>query len=152
MHIADVTKLGGKDRRPKRVGRGEGSGWGKTSGRGHKGAGQRSGWKQRGLQEGGQMPTFRRIPKRGFSNFKFRIEYQVVNVAALDRAFAANGHVTAEALHAAGLIRSRSQPVKVLGEGTLGKKLIVDAAAFSESAMEKIKGAGGEARVLAAKD
>src|SRR5262245_4023126 len=138
MHIADVTKLGGRDRRPKRVGRGEGSGWGKTSGRGNKGSGQRSGWKQRGLQEGGQMPIFRRIPKRGFSNFKFTTRYQVVNVAALEKAFNASAHVTAEALHQAGLIRKHSEPVKILGTGELKKKLTVDAAAFSESAMEKI--------------
>ncbi|MEK7731114.1 MAG: 50S ribosomal protein L15, partial [Planctomycetota bacterium] len=75
MHIAEITKLAGADRRPKRVGRGEGSGSGKTSGRGTKGAGARSGWKQRGLQEGGQMPTFRRMPKRGFSNAQFEVRY-----------------------------------------------------------------------------
>ena len=149
MHIAEITKRGGKDRRPKRVGRGEGSGWGKTSGRGNKGSGQRSGWKQRGLQEGGQMPIFRRIPKRGFSNFHFRTAYQVVNVGALDKVFEANAHVTAEALRQAGLIRKLSGPVKVLGEGALGKKLTVDAAAFSQAAMEKIKSAGGEARISA---
>lgn len=149
MHIADVTKLGGKDRRPKRVGRGEGSGWGKTSGRGNKGAGQRSGWKQRGLQEGGQMPIFRRIPKRGFNNFNFTTRYQVVNLAALEKAFNANAHVTAEALQEAGLIRKHSDPVKILGDGSLTKKLTIDAAAFSETAMDKIKAAGGQARVMA---
>jgi len=148
MDIASITGKGGRDRRPKRVGRGEGSGWGKTCGRGNKGCGQRSGWKQRGLQEGGQMPTFRRIPKRGFSNFNFTTCYQVVNVGALDAAFSDNAHVTADALREAGLIRSKTDPVKILGEGKITKKLVVDAAAYSESAMEKIKAAGGEARIL----
>lgn len=149
MHIAEITKKAGADRRPKRVGRGEGSGWGKTSGRGNKGAGQRSGWKQRGLQEGGQMPHFRRIPKRGFSNAKYRVEYVVVNVDDLDRVFTPGAHVTKQALLDAGLVRCSTMPIKVLGNGKLSKKLIVDAAAFSASAMEKIKGAGGEARVQA---
>lgn len=94
------------------------------------------------------MPTFRRIPKRGFSNFNFTTRYQVVNVGAMETAFAANAHVTSESLRAAGLIHSQTEPVKVLGEGKLGKKLTIDAAAFSESAMEKIKAAGGEARIL----
>jgi len=149
MHIAEITKRAGRDRRPKRVGRGEGSGWGKTSGRGTKGAGQRSGWKQRGLQEGGQMPPFRRIPKRGFSNAQFRVEYVVVNVDDLDKTFASEAHVTPQAMLDARLIRTTSAPVKVLGNGKLTKKLTVDAAGFSKSAMEKIKEAGGEARIQA---
>lgn len=147
MHIAEITKLAGADRRPKRVGRGEGSGSGKTSGRGTKGAGARSGWKQRGLQEGGQMPTFRRMPKRGFSNVQFEVRYSVVNVSALEETYPANAHVTPQALRESGLIRNLRLPVKVLGDGSLTKKLTVDAAKFSRSAMEKIKQAGGEARV-----
>jgi large subunit ribosomal protein L15 len=130
------------------VGRGEGSGHGKTSGRGHKGSGQRSGWKQRGLQEGGQMPTFRRMPKRGFSNAKFRVEYNVVNLSDLDARFDANAHVTPQALREFGLVRSNRHPIKILGDGKLTKKLKIDAAAFSKSAMEKIQAAGGEARVI----
>jgi large subunit ribosomal protein L15 len=147
MHIAEITKLAGADRRPKRVGRGEGSGSGKTSGRGTKGAGARSGWKQRGLQEGGQMPTFRRMPKRGFNNAQFEVRYSVVNVAALEETYPANTHVTPQALRESGLIRNLRLPVKILGDGSLTKKLTVDAAKFSRSAMEKIKQAGGEARV-----
>ena len=147
MHIAEITKLAGADRRPKRVGRGEGSGSGKTSGRGTKGAGARTGWKQRGLQEGGQMPAFRRMPKRGFSNAQFEVRYSVVNVAALEEAYPANTHVTPQALRESGLIRNLRFPVKVLGDGSLTKKLTVEAAKFSRSAMEKIKQAGGEARV-----
>ncbi len=95
------------------------------------------------------MPTFRRIPKRGFSNAKFRVCYSVVNVEGLEAAFADNAHVNAVALREAGLIRSLTQPIKVLGEGNLTKKLTVDAAKYSRSAMEKIQKAGGEARVLA---
>lgn len=147
MHFAEITEKAGRDRRPKRLGRGEGSGHGKTSGRGHKGGGQRSGWKQRGLQEGGQMPTFRRIPKRGFSNAKFRIAYTVVNLDDLEDKFAANAHVTPQSLREFGLVRS-NLPIKVLGGGKLTKKLKVDAAAFSKSAMERIQAVGGEARVV----
>ena len=147
MHIAEITKRAGADRRPKRVGRGEGSGSGKTSGRGTKGCGQRSGWKQRGLREGGQMPTFRRIPKRGFSNAQFETRYSVVNVEALEETYPANFHVTPQALRESGLIRNLRLPVRVLGDGSLTKKLPVDAAKFSRSATEKIKQAGGEARV-----
>jgi large subunit ribosomal protein L15 len=148
MQIADITSKAGANRRPKRLGRGESSGSGKTSGRGHKGCGSRSGWKQRGLQEGGQMPLFRQIPKRGFSNVKFTKRFAVVNLAEIDAKFQANTHVTPEALREAGLIRNLKQPVKILGGGSLTKKLKIDAACFSESAMEKIKAAGGEPRVL----
>ena len=147
MHIAEITKHAGADRRPKRVGRGESSGSGKTCGRGTKGCGARAGWKKRALREGGQMPTFRRMPKRGFSNAQFETRYHVVNVEALETTYPANFHVTPQALRESGLIRSVRLPVKVLGEGTLTKKLTVDAAKFSRSAIEKITQAGGEARV-----
>ena len=93
------------------------------------------------------MPTFRRIPKRGFSNAQFEVRYSVVNVAALEEAFPANTHVTPQALRESGLIRNLRLPVKVLGDGSLTKKLTVDAAKFSRAAMEKIQQAGGEARV-----
>lgn len=92
------------------------------------------------------MPTFRRIPKRGFSNVQFTVRYSVVNVASLEERFAAGAHVTPQAMAEAGLIRSAKHPVKVLGHGDLKKKLLVDAAKFSSSALEKIKAAGGEAR------
>ncbi len=147
MHIAEITERAGADRRPKRVGRGEGSGSGKTSGRGTKGCGARSGWKRRGMQEGGQMPTFRRMPKRGFSNAQFETRYHVVNVEALETAYPADFHVTPQELRESGLIRNARLPVKILGEGVLTKKLTVDAAKFSKSAIEKITQAGGEARV-----
>lgn len=146
MNITEITKLAGADQRPKRRGRGRGSGMGKTAGRGHKGGGQRAGWGIRGLQEGGQMPTFRRLPKRGFNNAQFARRFQVVNVGDLEERFEAGTHVTTEALDQVGLIRNRRLPVKVLGNGTLSKKLTIDAAKFSASAREKIIAAGGEAR------
>lgn len=148
MNIADITKLAGKDRRRKRVGRGEGSGSGKTSGRGDKGGGQRAGWGLRGLQEGGQMPTFRRIPKRGFNNANFTTRYVVVNIASLEERFEDGAHVTPQALRECGLVRKATMPVKILGQGDLKKKLKVDAAKFSKSAEEKIKAAGGEVKVV----
>lgn len=148
MNIADITKQAGAHKRKKRVGRGRGSGSGKTSGRGHKGAGSRSGFTHRGLQEGGQMPTFRRMPKRGFSNVQFETRYNIVNVESLESRYEAGAHVTAQALLEEGLVRNLRFPVKVLGNGTLTKKLIVDAAKFSKSAAEKIQAAGGEARVI----
>lgn len=148
MDLSEMTKLAGSDRRGRRVGRGEGSGWGKTSGRGANGCGQRAGWSQRGMAEGGQMPTFRRIPKRGFNNARFTTRYSIVNVASLEEKYEANGHVTPQSLHEAGLIRNVRMPVKVLGQGELTKKLTVDAAKFSKSAVEKIAAAGGESRVV----
>jgi len=94
------------------------------------------------------MPLFRQIPKRGFSNAKFTERFAVVNLAEIETKFEANTHVTPEALREAGLIRNLKQPVKILGGGALTKKLKIDAASFSASAMEKIKAAGGEPRVL----
>lgn len=148
MNITEITKLAGSDKRRKRVGRGAGSGSGKTSGRGHKGAGQRSGWTGRGLQEGGQMPTFRRLPKRGFSNVQFATRYGIVNVGSLELRYDAGAHVTLQSLLEVGLIRNLRHPVKVLGDGALTKKLTVDAAKFSKAAIEKILAVGGEAKLV----
>ena len=99
------------------------------------------------MQEGGQMPTFRRLPKRGFSNARFTTRYSVVNVVSLETRFESGAHVTPQALLDVRLIRNLRYPVKILGNGTLTKKLIIDAAKFSRSAVEKIQAAGGEARV-----
>ena len=148
MNITEITRLAGKHRRRKRLGRGAGSGSGKTCGRGNKGFGQRAGYKTRGMQEGGQMPAFRRMPKRGFTNAQFKHLYNIVNVGCLEMRYEADAHVTAESLVELGIIRNLRYPVKVLGDGTLTKKLTVDAAKYSKSAEEKIKAAGGEARVL----
>jgi large subunit ribosomal protein L15 len=149
MLIHEITSAAGKHKVRKRVGRGIGSGNGKTSGRGHKGAGSRSGANlSRTLSEGGQMPLFRRMPKRGFSNFKFTIRYEVVNVSQLDK-FADGAVVGVDELAAAGMIGVRCCRVKILGDGSLTKKLQVSAHKFSKSALEKIEGCGGAAKVVA---
>lgn len=150
MMIHDITVQVGKHKRRKRIGRGPGSGHGETSGRGIKGAGSRSGWSGsiRASREGGQMPLFRRVPKRGFSNAKFRTDYVVVNLRALESRFQAEAQVDAKSLMAAGLISTLNMPVKVLGTGELTKKLHVTAAKFSASAVEKITKAGGTVTVL----
>ncbi len=144
MNITEITKIAGGHKRRKRVGRGNGSGSGKTCGRGHKGFGQRSGSKFRAQSEGGQMPTFRRLPKRGFNNAQFTTRYSVVNVAALEERFDANAHVTPQALVEAGLVRNLRLPIKVLGNGDLKKKLKVDVAKYSDAARQKIEAAGGQ--------
>ncbi len=146
MDITRITTLAGAHRRRKRVGRGEGSGSGKTSGRGNKGSGQRAGWRARLVSEGGQMPIFRRLPKRGFSNVTFRTEYQVVNLRSLEGRFADGAHLTAADLAAAGLIRHVESPVKILGDGVLTKKLTIEADRFSKEAERKIEAAGGSVK------
>ncbi len=141
--LHDLSPAGGSHRDRKRVGRGPGSGWGKTSGRGQKGQKSRSGGKVPAGFEGGQMPLHRRIPKRGFTNIN-RVEYQVVNVSELGRV---DGDVTPESLRAAGLISSLRRPVKILGNGeiTIAKTCTVHA--FSRSAKAKIEAAGGSIAV-----
>lgn len=145
MRLDEVLHAAGKHKARKRVGRGKGSGQGKTSGRGHRGYGQRSGSKMMFGFEGGQNPMLARIPKRGFSNADFRKEYQVVNVAALDERFEAESRIDAQAMKAARLIQDPAKPVKVLGRGEVSKKLTVVADKFSASAAEKIIKAGGAA-------
>ena len=131
----------------KRVGRGEGSGTGKTAGRGQKGYGSRSGAKDRARFEGGQMPIHMRLPKlRGFKN-RFRTEYQPVNLGAIAEAFADGGTVGVDELVAAGLVR-KNELVKVLGDGDISVKLDITAHAFSKSAQEKLTAAGGSATKL----
>ena len=150
MNITEVTTQVGAHRKRRRVGRGEGSGWGKTSGRGHKGQGSRSGGaKEAGLlSEGGVFPLFRRLPKVGFNNKNFRTEYQIVNVADLESRFESGGHVTAAALAEFGLIRDAKGPVKVLGDGEIKKKLVVEAERFSAQAAAKIEACGGTLKRL----
>jgi large subunit ribosomal protein L15 len=143
MMIHDITAKVGAGRKRKRVGRGEGSGIGGTSGRGHKGAASRSGWSRRPSYEGGSVPLVRRIPKRGFKNALFRSTFHIVNVKALEAACADGAEVSVESLAGAGIVRDTSLPLKVLGEGELTKKLTVTAAKFSVSARSKIEKAGG---------
>ena len=148
MMIHEITAKVGSHRKRKRVGRGPGSGRGKTCGRGHKGAGSRSGHVRHTAGEGGQLPLFRRLPKVGFSNAAFRKHYAVVNLKAIDARFDDGAEVNAEMLMKVGLIRGTKLPVKILGEGDTKKKLTVTAAAFSASAKEKIEKAGGAVTVV----
>jgi len=130
----------------KRVGRGMGSGMGKTSTRGHKGQGSRSGSRQKRGFEGGQMPLHRRLPKRGFFNI-FRTEYQVVNLA--DLAALGEKEVTPEVLRKSRLVKGKNSLIKVLGDGELKSAITVHAHKFSKSAQEKIAKAGGKAEIVA---
>lgn len=145
MNLKDV-KTGSTRRRRKRVGRGESSGVGKTSGRGHKGYGARAGNARRYAYEGGQMPLYRRLPKRGFNNI-FKKRFACVNVAALNRY--GDGEELDEArLSADGVITPERDGLKVLGNGDLERKLTIRAQAFSGAAKEKIAAKGGEAVVV----
>ncbi|HAI11181.1 MAG TPA: 50S ribosomal protein L15 [Phycisphaerales bacterium] len=143
MMIHEITEKVGRHKKRKRVGRGPGSGLGKTCGRGHKGAGSRAGYSKKAAHEGGQMAFFRRIPKRGFTNSMFRTDYAIVNIQDLAMRFEDGGEVNPDMLVKAGLIRNSKDPVKVLGQGELSIKLNVTAAKFSESAKAKITAAGG---------
>ena len=146
MKLHELAPVAGSTQVGKRKGRGHGSGNGKTGGRGHKGQKARSGGKVRRGFEGGQMPLVRRVPKRGFNNI-FAKPLTSVNVSALER-FENDTVVTAELLIEAGVLSGCENGLKVLGAGNLTKKLTVQAAAFSESAKEKIEQAGGKAEVI----
>lgn len=144
MIINDVH-VGIQKRKPrKRVGRGPGSGHGKTSGRGHNGYFSRSGSSRRAGFEGGQTPLFRRVAKRGFNNAAFADKVVIINVGQLEKAFEDGADVTVEALVSRGLIPSRHDALKILGDGDLTKKFNVAAHGFSRSAEEKIVAAGGK--------
>ena len=145
MKLHELHPAEGSTTAAKRLGRGVGSGLGKTAGKGHKGAKARSGGGKRPGFEGGQMPLYRRVPKKGFTNI-FRVEYAEVNVGQLE-VFTEGTVVNAELLKAAGIIKKTLDGVKVLGNGELTKKLTVEAAKFTESAKEKIEAVGGKAEV-----
>lgn len=146
MRLHDLKPAEGAKRERKRVGRGIGSGLGKTSGRGHKGQKARSGGNVRPGFEGGQMPLTRRLPKRGFTNI-FKKEYAIVNLSLLDN-FEDGSVVTPELLIEKGLIKKVKDGIKILGSGDLNKKLTVKAHKFSKSAVEKIESVGGKAEVI----
>ncbi len=147
MKIHELTPAADSNREVKRIGRGHGSGSGKTAGKGHKGQNARSGGGVRIGFEGGQMPLARRIPKRGFNN-RFATRYATVNVGDLNR-FVEDTVVTEEILRAAGLInKSENGGVKILGDGELNVRLTVQAAKFTAQAAEKIEKAGGKAEVM----
>ncbi len=150
MKLNDVHQGVERHKKRKRVGRGGGSGHGKTSGRGHKGQGQLAGWSRAPIFEGGASPLIRRIPKRGFHN-QFAQVVIAVNVEDLERVFAEGDEVTPDTLRVKHLARGRYDELKVLGNGRLTKKLKVSAHRFSKSAREKISQAGGEVIVLLGK-
>lgn len=146
MKLHELSCTEGARHKRNRVGRGTSSGNGKTSGRGQKGAGARSGGGKRPGFEGGQTPLFMRIPKRGFTNFT-RTEYAIVNLDQLNR-FEDGTEVTPELLIETGLVRKELDGIKILGKGTLEKKLTVKANKFSESAVKAIEAAGGKSEVM----
>jgi large subunit ribosomal protein L15 len=147
MYEWQITSVAGKHKSRKRIGRGTGSGHGKTCGRGQKGSRSRSGADRSGTREGGQIPLFRRVPKRGFSNFKFADRFEIVNVSQLDR-FEDGSSVSLQALCDVGLIDRSTSRVKILGGGALTKRLQVAAHRFSKSAEQKITGCGGTVQVI----
>lgn len=148
MRVHELFPAPGSTKDRKRIGQGPGSGTGKTSGKGHKGQKARAGGGVRPGFEGGQMPLYRRTPKRGFSNFRFAKNYQIVNVADLENRFEAGAEITVNELYRAGLVSSLQKPVKVLGEGQISKNISISANAFSRQAAEKIQAAGGKAEVV----
>ena len=147
MKLHELSPAEGSTRENYRKGRGPGSGNGKTAGKGHKGQNARSGGGVRPGFEGGQLPLYRKLPKRGFNNYRFAKKYAVVNVELLNK-FADGDVVDFAALLNAGMIKNVFDGVKVLGEGELTKKLTVKAAVFSASAKEKIEAVGGKTEVV----
>ncbi len=148
MNLSDLKPARGAKQTKKRVGRGPGSGNGKTAGRGHKGAQSRSGYSYKRGFEGGQMPLHRRLPKRGFNNL-FRTEYAVVNLDQLESSFDQGATVTPDTLRDAGLVHGKRLPIKVLARGEVTKALMVQAHKFSGKAAEKLAAAGGKAEAIA---
>ena len=146
MNLHELSPAEGAKKSSKRIGRGHGSGWGKTAGKGHKGQKARSGGSIRPGFEGGQMPLQRRIPKRGFNNI-FAKKIVAINVSALE-AFDDGAEVTTEALVEMGIVKDSFDGIKILGNGNLTKKLNVKVAAYSGSAKQKIEAAGGKAEVV----
>jgi large subunit ribosomal protein L15 len=147
MQLHELYPFAEERKARKRLGRGGGSGLGSTSGKGHKGQNARSGGGVPAGFEGGQMPLQRRLPKRGFKNYPFKVRYAVVNLDRLVAAFAGQSSITLQEIYARGLARFGA-PVKVLGVGELTVALSVEAHTFSASALEKIQKAGGEAKAL----
>jgi len=147
MDLSSLSPARGATKRRKRIGRGPGSGNGKTAGRGHKGRGARSGGNTPAGYEGGQMPLQRRLPKHGFRN-PFRVEFAIVNLAQLERHFEPGSTVDADALRASGLVRNLRCPIKILGDGTVTKAFTVKAHKFSAAAKQRLEAAGGTAEVI----
>lgn len=147
MKLHELKKNPGATHSKKRVGRGPGSGLGKTSGKGHKGQNARSGRKPSPLFEGGQLPLYRRVPNRGFSNLRFKVRYGTVNVEDLN-VFDDKTVVTPQLLKESGLLKNQLSGVKILGDGELTKKLTIQAHRFTKSALDKIEKSGSKAEVI----
>ena len=145
MNLSTLKPIKGSVKGRKRVGRGHGSGLGKSSGRGDKGAGQRSGFKRRPWFEGGQMSLARRLPKKGFTNI-FKKEFQIINIYSIEKLD--EEIITVNVLKKRGLVKSLLIPIKILGEGSINKKIIIEANSFSVSAKKAIEKAGGTCKVL----
>lgn len=147
MNLNEINSNVTKHKKPQRIGRGKGSGTGKTSGKGHKGHAATAGFSMSSVFQGGQTPLVRRIPKRGFNN-AFAKTIAIINIDDLESSFEAGAEVNFEALAGKNLAKGRFDELKVLGEGELTKKLTVSAHRFSKSAKEKIEKAGGAVKVL----
>lgn len=147
VDLSNLKPFYGAKHKEKRVGRGHGSGHGKTSGRGHKGQKARTGLDIRPFFEGGQTPIIRRLPKRGFKNI-FKVEYAVVNVGALSKAFSPNEVVDENSLREKGLIKGKGKPIKLLGTGEINIPLTIRVHAVSRSAKEKVEKAGGRVELI----
>ena len=143
----EITSVVGKHKRRRRVGRGIGSGHGKTCGRGHKGSLSRSGASPGSFYEGGRIPLFRKLPKRGFSNYKFANHYEIINVSQLEK-FNEGETIGIKQLADAGLLENPKSKVKILGNGDLTKSLKVIAHKFSKTAKQKIEASGGTAEII----
>ena len=146
MKLHELKYAEGSKSKKKRVGRGPGSGWGKTCGKGHKGQKARSGSGIHPWSEGGQMPLQRRLPKRGFTSI-FKKEYEIINLKRLEEKFENGTEITIELLQEANIVKTTRKRVKILGQGDLTKQFHVHAHAFSKSAVEKINAVGGEVSV-----
>ena len=147
MKLHELKPAAGSKKAPKRVGRGTGSGLGRNAGKGEKGQNARSGGGVRPGFEGGQMPLYRRLPKRGFTNARFKVEYAVINMTDLNR-FDNGAVITPELLKEMGLVKNQLSGIKVLGNGTLEKKVTIKAHKFSAKAVEQIEKLGGKAEVI----
>lgn len=147
MQLHELFPFKEERKQRRRIGRGSGSGWGKTAAKGHKGQNARSGGGVRPGFEGGQMPLARRLPKRGFSNAKFKAVYDVINLDRLAESFEGQTKITLEDIYARGLAKNGAA-VKILGRGEISAALTIEAHKFTASALEKIQNAGGEAKAL----
>ena len=147
MKLHELKKNPGATHSKKIVGRGPGSGLGKTSGKGHKGQNARSGGGVNPVFEGGQLPLYRRLPKRGFSNAKFKTEYAVINVSDLDK-FEEGTVITPELLKEVGMVKKQLAGIKVLGNGEITKKVTIRAHRFTSSALRKLEESGSKAEVI----